>query len=551
MISTSNYVARKYGVRSAMPGFIAKKLCPELVFVSCNFDKYKAASQAAQEAVREFQPSYTHSGGGLDEFYVDITDVVRAAYRKERGLEGESDQECDGGEASILALREVAVRFVHSMRRRITEKTGGLTCSAGIANNFMLAKICADKNKPDGQFSLPPDRNCIVEFMRNLPCRKVQGIGKVSEKILSDLGMTKIGEVEERLSQLYFVFSPIMCTFLTRVCLGLDRSECEGASATPTEGSKPDIADGPGQKSLSCERTFTASSDTTFLYSKLYDICHSISPKLQEKNLRPRTMTLKIKAADFEMITRSASAAGRAVVPCGAESLFEMAKKILDDVLPLRIRLIGVSMSNFMTDDKSSSSDSRGNILSYFASGRHEPAGSERTCSDGTQRQDFVDLVDSDEGGAPWPDDHFNDHGSSSANEQLYICPVCMLEKRATLDALNRHLDECLSIRAAEEMLGPEVALTDSYPAGGSGADGTDCRVPVADGKQKRPLSNKLGDESKQKCRRIDDFMASISHPLLSKSSRSSKSDNKAITQCTAAQESSPKLEYKFKDSFS
>lgn len=204
MISTSNYVARKYGVRSAMPGFIGKKLCPELVFVKCHYEKYTLVSDQVKSIIREYDPNFTsHS---LDEVYMDLTD---AAYQRikntrsngnhspssshtacrgvEPSLESSSSSSSsvlesgsgsgsssssgsvhgptggtmeDNGKVSIstVELREAACAVLQEMRERVRTETGGLTCSAGIANNFQLAKICADVNKPNGQYALPPNR---------------------------------------------------------------------------------------------------------------------------------------------------------------------------------------------------------------------------------------------------------------------------------------------------------------------------------------------------------------------------------------------------------
>jgi DNA polymerase kappa len=205
MISTSNYVARKYGVRSAMPGFIAKRLCPELVFVDCHYKKYKAASLQAQEVILQYNSNYIHDFG-LDEFYVDITEYVHSRFQQQSPVLSDCPPE-------NMALRACAEGVVAEIRQRICHKTGGLSCSAGIAHNFFLAKIGADENKPNGQYSLPLNRDDVVDFIRKLPCRKVGGIGKVTEKILNDLGMNNMGEVMDRLPALYHVLSSKLCYF--------------------------------------------------------------------------------------------------------------------------------------------------------------------------------------------------------------------------------------------------------------------------------------------------------------------------------------------------
>ena len=239
MISTTNYVARKYGVRAAMPGFIGKKLCPQLVFVKSHFEKYTVVAEQIRSIIREYDPDLTsHS---LDEVYMDLTDAatmyVKNQRKKEMEMEMESsdgplpsstssssssssasttttttpppplppytytssssygisndleveveDDDCDINSTHALPtpnttphtttsttstttttrlpiplplLRQAACIILEQIRHRIQVVTGGLTCSAGIANNFFLAKICADVNKPNGQFELPGNR---------------------------------------------------------------------------------------------------------------------------------------------------------------------------------------------------------------------------------------------------------------------------------------------------------------------------------------------------------------------------------------------------------
>ena len=135
MCSTANYEARKYGVRSAMPGFIARKLCPQLVFVSANFSKYRAVSIVFKEILEQYDPEFESMG--LDEANLDVTE-----YCLNHGIT------TDDGKQGLA----------QEIRSKIKDATK-LTCSAGIACNSMLAKICTDFKKPDGQTFLPGDAN--------------------------------------------------------------------------------------------------------------------------------------------------------------------------------------------------------------------------------------------------------------------------------------------------------------------------------------------------------------------------------------------------------
>ena len=187
MLSTSNYVARKFGVRAGMPGFIGKKLCPGLKIVSGSYDKYKAVSSQVRVIFKEYDPHF--SSMGLDEAYMNITQHVKT--RIHQYVDGSTTdpvfENLDIHSVEQYWDRELVENVVREMRRKIHEATQ-LTASAGIAVNTMLAKICSDMNKPNGQFFLPPVRENVIDFIRNLPVRKVNGIGKVTEGMLKYLG---------------------------------------------------------------------------------------------------------------------------------------------------------------------------------------------------------------------------------------------------------------------------------------------------------------------------------------------------------------------------
>lgn len=145
MIATASYEARKFGVRAAMPGFIGCKLCPDLVFVPPNFERYTHYSELTRKVFQRYDPNFIATS--LDEAYLNITNVCI-----ERGITGE----------------EVATE----LRSAIHQETG-LTCSAGVAPNRMIAKVCSDINKPNGQFILPNDREAVLTFVSTLPIRKI------------------------------------------------------------------------------------------------------------------------------------------------------------------------------------------------------------------------------------------------------------------------------------------------------------------------------------------------------------------------------------------
>jgi len=161
VLTTCNYHARKFGCRSGMAGFVAMKLCPQLVCLPLNFEKYTAKAQEVREVITEYDPRF--ESASIDEAYLNIT------------------QYCSLHEQSPEDV-------VEQMRAEIYAKAK-ITVSAGIAANAKLAKIASNQNKPNGQFRLASDRTSIMAFMRDLPTRKVNGIGRVFERELDAIGM--------------------------------------------------------------------------------------------------------------------------------------------------------------------------------------------------------------------------------------------------------------------------------------------------------------------------------------------------------------------------
>ena len=192
-------MARKYGVRAAMPGFIARKLCPDLVIVPLNFAKYTAVSEQVREILFGYDPHF--SPMGLDESYLDITEYVMEKFKqvprnnvapvphqdiKEQVDTCDHDLCDEGGSVDCVdtsvdrwkengvpsQLWDLAQDVVKEMREKIEQQTS-LTASAGIAPNKMLAKIASDINKPNGQYFLVPSRDNVLHFIHSLPIRKV------------------------------------------------------------------------------------------------------------------------------------------------------------------------------------------------------------------------------------------------------------------------------------------------------------------------------------------------------------------------------------------
>eukprot|EP00004_Rigifila_ramosa_P017761 TRINITY_DN4359_c0_g1_i3.p1 TRINITY_DN4359_c0_g1~~TRINITY_DN4359_c0_g1_i3.p1 ORF type:complete len:550 (-),score=101.77 TRINITY_DN4359_c0_g1_i3:652-2259(-) len=415
MISTSSYEARAFGVRSAMPGFIGKKLCPQLVFVKPHFERYRQASAQVREVLLEYDPHLQMMS--MDEAYMDLTAFCAA--QPERDV------------AEIVA----------EMRARIFEKTQ-LTASAGIAANKMLSKICSDINKPNGQFFLPRTKEAITEFMRELPIRKVPGVGKVQERLLVEgLGISTCGDLLQRRSHVVKLFSPLTASFLLRSALGIGST----------------TLDHEARKSISHERTFSNLSHPDALRDKLHVLCSALSEEMQEKSLLGRVVSIKLKLTSFELRSRSVSLPRPT---CQLDEIYAAAKQLLEGEFPIELRLMGVRMSNLTEvgasaepQDPVPSAGSR-SIFHYF--GPAQARAAEPT---------FFDLAsDSDSHDTGQDCIMLSDSDSDSAEKPATLqCPVCW----ATFSdqpRLEFHVDQCLAARSRSANPTKQQALAPKAP---------------------------------------------------------------------------------------
>ncbi|KAK9165330.1 hypothetical protein Scep_000521 [Stephania cephalantha] len=334
--------ARKYGVRAAMPGFIGKKLCPDLIFVPPDFKKYTHYSDLTRKVFLKYDPNFVSSG--LDEAYLDITEVC-----KERAIS--------------------SVEIAEELRKCVYEETG-LTCSAGVAPNRLLAKVCSDINKPNGQFVLPNDRMHILTFISSLPIRKIGGIGKVTERILSDVvGINTCEEMLQKCAFLCALFSRSSADFFLSVGLGLGKTDA------------PELR---SRKSMSSERTFSATSSEDSLYQKLADIAATLSSDMEKEGLSGRTLTLKLKTASFEVRTRAVSLQSYIN---SREDILVHASKLLKAELPISLRLIGIRMSHFNDEKIGPVDPTQKRLTSFIIPG---DASAKLTCSNNSMSANSV-----------------------------------------------------------------------------------------------------------------------------------------------------------------
>jgi nucleotidyltransferase/DNA polymerase involved in DNA repair len=330
MVSTSNYIARRFGVRAAMPGFIAKKLCPELILIKPNGVKYRQASSEVFSILERYDPDLTSMS--LDEAYLDITEYVKNTLERD---DLEHEEYYDGTLPKIWWSR--ASEIVEEIRQAIFDKTQ-LTCSAGIACNALLAKISTDINKPNGQFMVEGYRENVLDFISKTPIEKVSGIGKVSAQFLNALEIKTCGDILEKRQFLPLVFYEINVKFYLRVALG------DGSTSIRSDEQR---------KSKSVERTFPAVKDTLVLLDKLDGICEELCSKyLKPYRIRGRTVTLKLKRNTFTTTTKSYSM----LVPTNDKLvIYSTAKNLLlsevaNEPPEISYRLLGVKISNLADD---------------------------------------------------------------------------------------------------------------------------------------------------------------------------------------------------------
>jgi DNA polymerase-4 len=304
VVAAASYEARKYGVRSAMPSVTAKRRCPELVFVKPRFDVYKAVSNQ----IRAIFADYTGliEPLSLDEAYLDVTED-----RRELG--------------SARAIAE-------EIRARIKAETG-LTASAGVSYCKFIAKLASDQNKPDGLCVIPPHKGAA--FVAMLPVKRFHGVGPVTAAKMEKLGIVTGADLAQwPIEQLEAHFGS-SGRWYWRIARGIDEREV-----------KPDRP----YKSVSAERTFDIDySDPDDLRRELTRVAGYAWQRIERSEVRGRTVTLKVKFADFTLITRSRSFA----TPVPDQAVFEAAgQALLETLLPVPkgIRLLGLGLHSIVED---------------------------------------------------------------------------------------------------------------------------------------------------------------------------------------------------------
>lgn len=306
VVSTASYEARPYGVHSAMSMAQAKRRCPQLIVVPTHFEKYKEVSQQIHAVFHEYTDLVEPIS--LDEAFLDVTD-------NKKGI-------------------ELAVDIAKEIKQKILERTS-LTASAGISFNKLLAKIASDMRKPNGIFTVHPDR--ALDFIGSLPVEKLWGVGPKTANRMHEMGVFTGAQLRR-----------ISCEHLVQVFGKMGRVYYDFSRGIDN---RPVVV-AYERKSVGCERTFLEDLHIdTKIIIELYHIVLELVERIERKGFRGRTLTLKLKWDATTQITRSLT---QEKVLRTKDDILPLAKRLLKDTEyhDRPIRLMGLSVSSPETNDK-------------------------------------------------------------------------------------------------------------------------------------------------------------------------------------------------------
>lgn len=303
VVSAASYEARKFGVKSAMSGYLARQNCPNIIFVKPRFHRYKEVSLQIRKIFLDYTDMVEPLS--LDEAYLDVTMNKK------------------GNPSATLIAQEIRQRIFNEI---------GLTASAGISINKFVAKIASDYNKPNGQKTVNPEE--VVQFLEDLEIRKFYGVGKVTADKMYKLGIFTGKDLKSKSLEFlesHFGKSGKHYYYVVR---GIHNSAVK-AERIP--------------KSVGAERTFSENlSSEIFMLERLEHIANELEDRLKKSGIAGKTITLKIKYSDFTLQTRSKT------LPyfiADKDLILATAKELLyQERLENSVRLLGLSLANLNTD---------------------------------------------------------------------------------------------------------------------------------------------------------------------------------------------------------
>jgi len=299
VVAAASYEARKYGVRSAMASKTAKRKCPHLIFVPARFDVYRSVSKQVMDIFLEYTDMVEPLS--LDEAFLDVTENHKNI--------------------------PYATQIAKDIKKKIFETTG-LTASAGVSYNKFLAKIASDYNKPNGLFIIKPKQ--AEKFVENLAIEQFFGVGKVTAHRMHQLGIKTGYDLKQKSEeQLVSVFGKAGHIYYLNART-IDEREVQ-----------PDRI----RKSIGAESTFDRDIDSyDELAAELREIAEDVTNRVKKRDFQGRTVTLKVKFADFKIITRSKTFF---FVVNDYENLYDIGAELLKEVdITPKVRLLGLSIKN-------------------------------------------------------------------------------------------------------------------------------------------------------------------------------------------------------------
>ena len=304
VVAAASYEARKFGVRSAMPSVTAKRQCPDLIFVKPRFEVYKEISRHIRTIFAEHTEIIEPLS--LDEAYLDVTENIQ----------------------DIPVATEIATMI----RTKILSETG-LTASAGISYNKFLAKLASDQHKPNGQFVITPKMG--PSFVQDLPVERFHGIGPATSAKMNRLGIFSGMDIRNQTLEFLNTNFGKAGAYYYWISRGIDER--------PVRANRI-------RKSVGAENTFSNDLiDFNSMVAELEPLIDKVWRHCEATGSRGRTVTLQIKFADFEIISRSRSVSSAVA---SRDDLAHLAIGLLENAMPLTkaVRLLGVSLSSLQSE---------------------------------------------------------------------------------------------------------------------------------------------------------------------------------------------------------
>ena len=305
VVAAASYEARKYGVRSAMSGVLARQKCPHLIFVKTDFERYKEISTKIRQIFYEYTDLVEPLS--LDEAYLDVTENKK------------------GNPSASLIAQEIRDRIYSEL---------ALRASAGISINKFIAKVASDINKPNGQKTINPEE--VLLFLEELSVNKFYGVGKVTAAKMNNLGIFNGLDLKNKpLEELTKLFGK-SGMYYYNIVRGIHYSTV-----------KPNRI----RKSIAAERTFSENiSSEVFMLERLYKIAEELERRMIASETKGKTITLKIKYSDFTQQTRSKTL--QRFLQTKNEIMHIIKELVYQEKFKNSVRLLGISFSNLDTEKK-------------------------------------------------------------------------------------------------------------------------------------------------------------------------------------------------------